>query len=59
LVRFTGHFRSSGQQQPRVTELVPEVALGDRSVVGALAQLKLGDRFDQQQVRGLRVMPPG
>ena len=48
---------ASRQQQRSVAELVPQVAARHGSVVRALGQGRPGDRFDQQQVRRLRVVP--
>src|SRR6266571_1702572 len=47
------------EKQAAVAELVPEVPLADRGVVGPLDQLRTGDRLQQQQVRGLRFVPAG
>ncbi len=49
---------SAREQQRAVTELVPEVVAAHGRVVGHLRQRRAGDRVDQHQVGGPRVVPP-
>ena len=42
--------RAASQKWRRVSELVPEIVLGNGRVVRALSQLGAGNRLDQQQV---------
>src|SRR6478736_6042240 len=50
---------AAGKEEARVTELVPRVAVGDRLVVGPLGQGGTGHRLDEEQVRGVGVVPAG
>jgi hypothetical protein len=47
------------QEQHRVAELVPQVALGDRLGIGLLDERRTGQPLEQQQVAGLRGVQPG
>src|SRR3954468_9715431 len=49
----------SAQQQVGVTELVPQVPLPQRRLVGAGERLPLGDRGEHHQVAGPGLMQPG
>ena len=50
---------SSRQDQVDVAELVPQVALGERGLVGRLEQRPSGDRLEHGEVRRLRLVPSG
>src|SRR3954454_24449481 len=49
----------SRQDQVQVAELVPAVAVLERSVVGTLEELGAGCGLEQLEVRGLRLVPAG
>src|SRR4029077_6193373 len=51
--------RAASQKECRVTELMPEIALGNGRVVRALGEFWTGHGFDEQEVRCLRIVPSG
>ena len=51
--------REQPKEQAGVTELVPQIVLGNGRVVRPLGQLCAGHGLDEQQVGCLRVVPSG
>ena len=55
----TGPMAPSWQDQVAVAELVPQVAVLERCLVGALEQVVAGDRLEHLQMRRLGLVPAG